>query len=353
MSGPTRREALVGLTGLLAGCSPGRAAEPGAGVVSLPRPLAAGFQAGMNLAHLHRPERGYGSARSRLQLERLRGLGLTHIVLTPFGYLPDLGGTRMLYGDTLDPTLTDAHLLSEMAAARSLGLTVVVKPHLWGRGFGAGKGRQDVQPDDWAAWFGAYTGFLRHHARVAARGGADWLCVGLEYLRATEQNPGAWGRVADACREDFPGRLTYAANWHAEVDAFADWASFDAIGVNAYYPLSKAADPGIGALVAGWQPHLDRLERLAARHVKPVLFCEAGLRAVRGAAARPWEHGTAGDSDPALQARGYEALLRAAADRPWLQGVWWWKWFTDDPGERDPYCPRGRPAEKVIAAWHS
>ncbi len=84
-----------------------------------------------------------------------------------------------------------------------------------------------------------------------------------------------------------------------------------------------------------------------------MLFCEAGLRAVSGAAARPWDQGLVGASDPGVQARGYEALLRAVVGRSWLQGVWWWKWFTDDPGEVDPYSPRDQPAEGVLAAWHS
>jgi hypothetical protein len=350
----TRRATLGGLAGALIGCGVGQAVAPTLSFRVRPQPLAPGFQAGMNLAHLHRRGQGYGSAASRVQLLRLRSLGMTHGVLTPFGYLPSLTGTRIAYGSDLDPTLTDDDLVREMVHAREAGLQVVLKPHLWARAFGGGKhSRQDVRPDDWAGWFRAYTAFARHYGQVAERGGASWLVIGLEYLKATQENPGAWARVAQACRQDFGGKLTYAANWYAEVDAFQDWAAFDAIGVNAYYPLTQDADPPVEALVAAWQPHLAGLERLARRVERPVLFCETGLRAVAGSAARPWDHGLSGPADPALQGRGYEALLRSIAGRAWLQGVWWWKWFTDDPGEHDPYCPRDQPAEGVLAAWHS
>ncbi len=352
----TRRQALGGLAGALLGCRSGAAADPQQELGFDPRPVALphGFQAGMSLAHLHRRGQGYGSQASRVQLARLRGLGLTHVVLTPFGYLSSLTGTRIVFGGELDPTLTDADLVAEMAQARQAGLRVVVKPHLWARAFSGGQvSRQDVRPEEWGAWFRAYEAFIVHYAKLAGVAGADCLVVGLEYLKATQEAPGAWAGVARACRQVFGGRLTYAANWYAEVEVFQDWGAFDAIGVNAYYPLSDAPDPSIAQLRAGWQPHLDRLQALSVRSRKPVLFCETGLRAVRGAAARPWDQGLSGSADPGLQARGYEALLRSIAGRSWLEGVWWWKWFTDEPGEPDPYCPRGKPAEGVLAAWHS
>ena len=59
---------------------------------------------------------------------------------------------------------------------------------------------------------------------------------------------------------------------------------------------------------------------------------------------------TGGAPDPDLQARAYEALLRAVAERPWFEGVYWWKWFTDAGPDRDDFVPAGR-AREVLAAW--
>ena len=314
-------------------------------------PGAKPAHAGFNLAHLHRQGFGYGSDRSKAQLERLRDLGVTHVALTPFAGLKDLSSAEIHLSS--DPTLTDDHLLREAENARALGLAVTMKPHIWSWQFWKlGRSRQDIDPDDIQAWEAAYTRFAVHYATLAQQMDAALFCVGLEYLQVTKKHPGLWGRVADACRDVFDGPLTYAANWWEEAEAFADWSHFDLIGVNAYYPLSKAEDPGLTELIEGWQPHIASLCELASRHDRPIVLCEAGLRAISGAAEKPWEHGGGGTPDPELQARAYLALLRAFSDQPWWRGVYWWKWFTDhDAREQDPYSPMGQPAEKVLRAW--
>lgn len=328
-------------------------------VAAGPSAARPGTHRGFNLAHLHRRGRGYGSEASRAQLSRLRDIGVTHIALTPFGYVSSVRDVGIRWGGDLDPTLRDEDLLAEAAAARSLGLKVTLKPHIWSRAFWtAGKSRQDIdpRPDDggWDAWFAAYTSFAVHYAKLAAQMDAALYVVGLEYLRATTGNPGAWADVAAACRAHYGGALTYAANWWEEAERFADWGAFDLIGVNAYAPLAdqKHADPTEADLAAAWAPHLRTYGGLAKRFGKDVLFTEAGLPGVHGAAARPWDAGLSGDPDPALQARAYAALLSAAGPQPWFRGVYWWKWFTDDTTrERDAYCPMGQPAEDVLRRW--
>lgn len=341
----TRRQLLVGLGALAS--TPALACPKPARLDPGPKPDHAGF----NLAHLHREGFGYGSERSRAQLVRLVELGVTHVALTPFAGLRDLTSSAITMSG--DKTLTDEHLVREAENARALGLAVTMKPHIWSWQFWTmGKSRQDIVPADIVAWEKAYTAFAVHYAKVAERCGAVLYCVGLEYLAVTKAHPGLWGRVADACREHFSGQLTYAANWWEEAEAFADWKAFDLIGVNAYYPLSGAKDPGVSQLIDGWRPHVDALCDLSTTHDRPVLLCEAGLRAIQGAAEKPWEHGDGGTPDGELQGRAYLALLRAFADQPWWKGVYWWKWFTDhDARESDPYSPMGQPAEKVLRAW--
>lgn len=349
----SRRQLLLS-SAALAGCGLLRQPAPGEPAPSLsPRPLRAGFHAGFNYAHLHRRGIGYGSAASRAQLVRLRALGVTHLALTPFGYIPSLTGTEIRYGPQLDRSLTDDDLRREALQAQELGFSVCLKPHLWSNAFWTGgKSRQDIAPADWGAWFEAYGAFAEHYARLAEEIGAVLYVVGLEYLQATLGNPGAWGAVAQRCRAHYSGKLSYAANWWREVEGFADWSDYDYIGVNAYYPLEAGADPSATALAAAWQPHLDTLEALSEKVQRPVLFLEAGCRAISGAHARPWDQSMRGETDPALQARAYEALLASAADRGWLEGIYWWKWFTDESArEPDLYCPMGLPAEEVLARW--
>jgi hypothetical protein len=308
-----------------------------------PQPLSDSFARGVNLAHQHVRGRGYGSASAAQALDALVDLGIRDVALNPFAYTPSLGSTEIRHGG--DPTLTDDDLARQIEQAHTRGMRVLLKPHLWsGHFWGGDVGNPDIAPPDWKAWFTAYTDYVVHHARIARRTGCEGLCVGLEYTRATRENPGAWAAVAAACRAEFPGRVGYAANWYEEYAAFTDWDAFDCVGVNAYFPLRGET---LDALVASWGEHLDAIERVAKG--KPVVFPEAGYRAVAGATERPWESG-GGPPDLEIQARAYEALLRAAAARPWFQGVYWWKWFTADGPDTDPFVPAG-PAQAVLRAW--
>ena len=315
------------------------------GWTATPRPLPDTFQRGMNLAHLHRRGWGYGSARAEAQVAALAALGVRDVALNPFGYTPSLQSSEIRWEG--DDSLTDADLRAQVAQLHAAGMRVMMKPHLWTGAFWSGKGNGDIalDRDGWRRWFDAYTAFVVHYATLAQQTGCARLCVGLEYTSATLHNPGAWAAVARACREVYSGELLYAANWYEEFQVFQDWDAFDLIGVNAYFPLEGDS---VDALVQSWQLHLDAIE--AVSRGKPVIFPEAGYRAISNALARPWES-TPGANDPAVQALGYEALLRAATARSWFGGVYWWKWFTDLPGEHDPYCPAGLPAQGVIKAW--
>lgn len=323
-------------------------------------PWPAGLSAGVNLAHLHARGRGYGSAACRARLEDLAQHGVKYVVLTPFAYQADLTTTQLRFGD-LDRTLTDADLLACAADIRALGMRPVLKPHIWCPAFWrSGASRQDIRPDPahggWPAWFEAYAAFAVSQARLAAHMDAALLVVGLEYLQATLDVPGAWAEVAHACRAEFGGPLTYAANWWREAEHFADWDAFDLIGVNAYYPLDAPPEATAADLARAWHPHLARLGSLAEQTGKSVLFCEAGMPAVTGAWTEPWNHGFAGPTNPAAPATYMEGLLRALVPQPWFAGVYWWKWFTDDPTrgpgrEQDPYRLAGQPGAEVLRRW--
>lgn len=335
----------------LPACGQPRAAPP---LQPQPVALPTGFHAGMGLAHLHRRGVGYGSAACEAQLARLAALGVKHVALTPFAYVRGVDSASFHYGSGLDPTLTDADLIEACRQARSLGMSVCLKPHVWSNAFWGGDGsRQDMRaPDgDWDAWFAAYTRFAVRYARVAEQAGAELYVVGLEYLQASLAGGGRWAAVADACRTVYGGALTYAANWWREAEAFGDWQAFDLVGVNAYHDLVVPDDPDVDELVDAWEKPLDGLVKLGRETGKSVLLTEVGVRAVRGAAAQSWNQSLGGTDDPELQARFYEAVLRAVAARPTIRGVYWWKWFTDwDRRENDAYVP-GEAAQEVIRAW--
>ncbi len=345
--GVHRRELVGGLGASLVtgGCSSASPQGTGAAVSSAPRQLGADFVRGMNLAHLHQRGWGYGSERSRVQARRLVALGVRDVALNPFAYTKSLSRPEVNYGG--DPTMTDDDVRQEVRNLRDLGVEVTMKPHLWAWSFMAGKGNGDIVLDaaGWRTWFERYTEFALHYARIAAETGCKHYCAGLEYTSATRDNPGAWAKVATEIRKVFPGTLLYAANWYEEYEIFSDWDAYDLVGVNAYFPLQGST---VESLVASWAPHLDAIER-AARG-RDVVFPECGYRAVALGTEKPWDPGS-GPADPLVQARGYEALYRACAARTWFKGCWWWKWFTDLPGEDDPYVPADQPAESILKGW--
>ena len=88
--------------------------------------------------------------------------------------------------------------------------------------------------------------------------------------------------------------------------------------------LTDQDGPDLADLLAGWQTHLERIERLHTRFDKPVLFTELGYRSATFAASKPWEWprpGESSDTDLQLQAACYEAFFRTFWDKPWFAGV--------------------------------
>ena len=55
-----------------------------------------------------------------------------------------------------------------------------------------------------------------------------------------------------------------------------------------------------------------------------------------------------------MQASCYEAICRAFYQKPWFEGMYWWKIGTD--GEGGPadasLTPWGKPAMEVLSRWY-
>ena len=315
--------------------------------------LAADVHRGVCYAHIHHDGLGYGSERSREELAKLAAIGVRHVALMPFAYLPALDAPELLTGRG---DLSDDAIRREGEAIRALGMVPVVKPHLWSRGFSAGKYAADIRmrdADGWARFLDAYGGWVENQASLAEEIGAGLLVIGTEMTATALENPGAFAAIAARARARYRGKLTYAAHWDREPEAFTDWAALDLIGIDAYYPLSSAPDPDRAALADGWRPVVDRLAALSEKHGRPVLFTEAGFPAVDGGATTPWA--ADGRANPELQARAYDALLEAFGGQSWWAGVYWWKWFTAGPTnghDESNHDPAGKPAADVLARWY-
>lgn len=228
-----------------------------------------------------------------------------------------------------------------------------------------------IQPTSWSEWFASYRAFITHYARMAQEEGVEQLSLGVEYV-SSEPREAEWRTTIAAVRAVYAGPLTYAANWEDATDEqgrwlgggyqnIAWWDALDAIGIDAYFPLSDRSRPSLNDLLAGWKRALDEIEQWRTARgltAKPVVFTEVGYLSARGAASSPGDYTKRGKLDLELQRRAYEATFRATATRPWLLGLHWWWW--DNPSTSDwqggpkdrYYTPKGKPAERELTRWY-
>ncbi|MCH8961672.1 MAG: hypothetical protein IH820_10220, partial [Bacteroidetes bacterium] len=259
---------------------------------------------------------------------------------------------------------SDRGIRSLARQADSLGLKIILKPHIWvGRYNNGGQTRADIGFDTeeaWAQWEAQYHTFLMHYAHLAGEIDAAMLVVGTELANAARTRPAFWRRLIADVRAVYGGALTYAANWWEEYEDIAFWDALDYIGVQGYFELSKEDDPTLAMLREGWRPYKETMQRLSEQTGRPVLFTEIGYRNVPDAAAQPWRWPSRDEintvaPDDSLQVRLYQAFFESLWHEPWFAGAILWKWRPEAQGRRRylNFSPQNKPAEQVIARWFS
>lgn len=309
---------------------------------------------GFNFAHEgYSIFNGYGAARADTALARIAALGGNAAAVLPYTFMRDPHRPVPLRVPTSVGSENDGSVIHAILGAQAQGLTVVLKPHIWlGRSW---PGEIEMQTDaDWQAFFQHYERWMRHYALMAAIYEVDLLCLGVELGKFTTQHEDWWRAFAGRMRTLYGGPLTYAANWGEEFEALTFWDAFDYLGLDNYYPLTKADAPTDADLRAGADAVVARIAAVQERFGKPLLFTETGFPSY----AMPWKNphqdqrGAPYDGD--AQARSYEALAQALDGQPWLAGVLWWKWPSDlshGGPTHASFTPNRKPAEAVVARW--
>lgn len=306
-------------------------------------------QRGMSYAAAFSRERDvrYGSAASAEALQDLKALGVNWISITPFGFhraTPEIrfGGERIWE--------TDESLHAVTKQAHDLGIKVLLKPHIWGRG------ELDMtkwQEPEWKTWFEHYARFIEHYAAVARDAKVDAFCIGNEQ-KVASQREAEWRAMIARVRTIYRGPVTYGANFD-EVFDVPFWDALDWIGVSAYFPLVDDPSPDREKLVRAWQPILSRLEGLSIEEKRPIVFTEIGYRSVDGAAWRQWEIPSDAPPNPDAQRMAYEAFFEAVWPQPWLAGAYPWKWhsYRGHVRRANDYEIENKPAADVVRRIYS
>lgn len=259
----------------------------------------------------------WASDAMRKAVAELRTLGVDWVQIHPYASIDEDGTVGYRPAD---------FVADGFEIIREAGLAPFSKPHLayWGSFEWRGAIRFDTQPQ-WRRFFSTYRKFILAQAEIAEASKVPLFAVGTE-LDATLEHEKQWRKIIADVRKVYSGQLTYAANWDA-VEKVPFWDALDLVGVQAYFPVgpAEARGPALRAGVRGW---LDRLGALSTKTGRPVLLAEVGYARSKVAPSEPWKPSV--DSSPEairLRTELTRLVLEESQGRPWLLGMFWWKWI--------------------------
>lgn len=312
---------------------------------------------GAVLAHIHKIGNGYGSIPSQNMHKHLNSIGYNYVQLNTFAYMFNRRNTTIYVGG--DPSMAPSFVESEIKNLHEMGFKVMLKPHIW---IGGG----DFDPDNWRSkidfddpqkrqkWFSSYEEFILGEAKLAEKTGTEMLVVGTELVGVSKYTD-EWKKIIEKIREVYSGKLTYAAEgMNAQKIEF--WDDLDYIGIDAYFPLTESIGPSLEELLESWKKYEPQIKALSDKYDKQVIFTEIGFKSVQGTAIKPWEWKLDAETSQSEQALAFEATSLAFKDKPYLAGIFVWKYFTDmnsyEKGNNEKgFTPYGKEAEKVISGW--
>ena len=300
---------------------------------------------------------GSREAASQPHIDALLKVHADHAAVMPFGFIREAGSPEIIY-DTdrqwYGETRSGARQYIELLQAN--GIRVMLKPQLWiWRGLFTGDLAMESEAD-WQQLEQEYRAFILDYAALAEETRVDLFCIGTELEAFVEARPDYWSRLISEIRDTYSGRLTYAANWD-EYTRTPFWEQLDYIGLDAYFPLSDAREPGVEELRAGWQRWKKDIRGQAERIGKPVLFTEYGYRSMDFTAKKPWLVDRNQERvNLKAQANAKTALFEEFWGEPWFVGGFVWKWFIHHPVSGGPmdnrFTPQNKPAEQVIRTYY-
>ncbi len=289
-----------------------------------------------------------------IELRALKATGVNAMSQTPFGWQSEVNSPeirwqtdneKMWWGESA------RGLKVTLDSSTALGITNMLKPHLWVRG--AWPGEIEMKNEaDWEIWFANYLAFIMDYARLAKDMGFPMLCIGTE-LEKTSYREDDWRKVIAEVRKVYSGKLVYAANF-TEYEAIKFWDDLDFIGIQAYFPLAKSDNPELKELKKSWENHLSKIDKMVRKYNKPVFFTEIGYCNTVDAAVEPWvwpDQRKEIELSEEVQAKCYQAFFETAWLKPWMAGVFFWKWYPNARERNPDFTPQGKQAEEIMAAY--
>lgn len=277
-------------------------------------------------------------------LTEVKALGVDWVSIHPYARVSSDGSLRFV------PAAETGFLAKAATLTREAGMRLFWKPHMAYFGSFEWAGAIEFGNDEaaWNRFFMGYRAFIVDQARFADSVGVPIFAVGVE-LEGTAHREAEWREILRAVREVYRGRITYAANWD-RLELVPFWDAVDAIGVQAYFPLSFSSEPSIDELIQGWQEPLSRLGAFSRRHGdKSVIFAEIGYNRAPTAAREPWTYLVVDSPETrALRQRLIEAALTRLEREPFIEGIFWWKWMPGASAGRSNFSMRDPEAVEML-----
>lgn len=283
------------------------------------------------------------------------------VSLMPYGFVQD-GEPSFRYTKSESPTKESHQWWGEqpngviecIRMAHGNGQKVMLKPHMWqGNGSYTGDFKLDSE-EDWKEFELTFGSYILQYAKIAEQNQVELFCIATEMKEMVSERPEFWFQLIKDIKKVYSGALTYAENW----DCFDDvpfWSELDFIGIDGYFPLSKARNPELKELKLGWKRHLKKMERISGQMQKPVLFTEYGFRSCDFSTEKPWETDYTLPDNEGLQARAYQSLYEEVWNQSWFAGGFVWKWFPfkdSSKSSKDKFCPQHKEAENVLREFY-
>ncbi|MBL4889536.1 MAG: hypothetical protein JKX97_05900, partial [Candidatus Lindowbacteria bacterium] len=261
-------------------------------VIETPAHAKREFMTGVNYAHIHRGNSGYGSTKSLDQKRRLINANVNWIAITPFAYQKTVLSPDIAFNN--DRSMTDANVIKEIEDAHELGMKVAIKPHVWSSDFWSGDEWhgtiRQTSSQDHKKWWKGYRNYVLHFAHLAADYDVELYIIGTELVEMTRLYPDEWRALIRDIRKFYKGQLSYAAHWNNEPHQIKFWDDLDFIGVGVYFPMNLPDGATTKELIQAWTPYRNAMSDFSKKHGKDIAFLEVGYRRADGVWRSPWEY---------------------------------------------------------------
>ena len=287
-------------------------------------------------------------------IQPIANLNANWISIVPYGFLKN---NEVRYDSKYQWVGEKPEAIREcVQLAKSQGLKVMIKPHIW-IGEGTYTGLYQCQnEDEWKMLEESYRNYLMAFVNIAQDEGVEMFCIGTEWGKFVELRPKYWKGLIKDIRKVYQGKLIYAANWD-DYQKVKFWTDLDYIGIDSYFPLSLEPNPKLVQLIRSWKTIMPILEQYSSLQKKKIVFTEFGFKSTTHATISPWEHKDEGEFSEKVQDLAFKSFFQTIWKKPWFKGGFIWKWYHDHKhaggrGDTD-FTPQNKLAEQTIKKFYT